>query len=86
MAIVNGISRIGYMKGGGTALWEDENIADSIATKAVRFINLHKDAPFFLYVGTNDVHVPRYPHERFRDKSGIVVMLSCNSTGLSVKL
>lgn len=71
MAIVNGISRIGYMKGGGTALWEDENIADSIATKAVRFIDLHKDAPFFLYVGTNDVHVPRYPHERFRDKSGM---------------
>ena len=24
---------------------------------------------FFLYVGTNDIHVPRYPHERFRDKS-----------------
>ena len=88
MAIVNGISRIGYMKGGGTALWEDENIADSIATKAVRFIDLHKDAPFFLYVGTNDVHVPRYPHERFVIKAawGIGGMQSCNSTGLSVKL
>ena len=30
MSIVNGISRIGFMKGGGKALWKDENIADSI--------------------------------------------------------
>ncbi|MBR5235117.1 MAG: sulfatase-like hydrolase/transferase, partial [Bacteroidaceae bacterium] len=34
-AIVNGISRIGYMRGGRSALWHDENIADSITTKAV---------------------------------------------------
>lgn len=71
MAIVNGISRIGYMKGGGKALWEDENIADTIAAKAVQFIEQQKEKPFFLYVGTNDIHVPRYPHERFRDKSGM---------------
>ena len=32
MSIVNGISRIGFMKGGGKALWKDENIADSITT------------------------------------------------------
>jgi hypothetical protein len=38
MAIVNGISRIGYMQGGKSALWKDENIADSITLKAVRFI------------------------------------------------
>ena len=69
MAIVNGISRIGYMKGGKSALWVDENIADSIACKSVEFIEKHKAEPFFLYVGTNDVHVPRYPHERFRGKS-----------------
>lgn len=68
-AIVNGISRIGYMKGGKQALWEDEFIADSITTKAVQFIDRHKDEPFFLYVGTNDVHVPRYPHPRFQGKS-----------------
>ena len=71
MAIVNGISRIGYMKGGGKALWEDENSADTIAAKAVQFIERQKEKPFFLYVGTNDIHVPRYPHERFRDKSGM---------------
>lgn len=71
MAIVNGISRIGYMKGGGKALWKDENIADTIAIKAVQFIERQRKNPFFLYVGTNDIHVPRYPHERFRDKSGM---------------
>lgn len=70
-AIVNGISRIGYMKGGKQALWNDENIADSITCKAVQFIENHKDNPFFLYVGTNDVHVPRWPHSRFVGKSGM---------------
>lgn len=70
-AIVNGISRIGYMKGGGKALWKDENIADTIALKSVQFIEKHKDQPFFLYIGTNDIHVPRYPHSRFVGKSGL---------------
>lgn len=65
-SIVNGISRIGYMKGGRSALWEDENIADSITVHATRFIERNSDKPFFLYFGTNDIHVPRYPHERFR--------------------
>ena len=69
MSIVNGISRIGYMKGGGKALWKDENIADSIVAHAVNFIDQHKDEPFFMYFATNDVHVPRFPHERFRGKS-----------------
>lgn len=70
-AIVNGISRIGYMKGGRGALWEDENIADSITTHAVHFIEANADRPFFLYLGTNDIHVPRYPHPRFVGKSGM---------------
>ena len=69
MSIVNGIGRIGYMKGGGKALWQDENIADSIAAKAVDFIERSNGQPFFLYLCTNDVHVPRYPHERFRGKN-----------------
>src|SRR5688572_27022400 len=33
-AIVNGISRIGYMTGGTAALWRDEDIADVIARRA----------------------------------------------------
>jgi arylsulfatase A-like enzyme len=69
MSIVNGISRIGYMKGGKSALWEDENIADSITLHAKRFIERNKEKPFFLYFGTHDIHVPRFPHERFRGKT-----------------
>lgn len=69
MAIVNGIGRIGYMKGGGKALWKDENIADSITSHAVSFIEQNKEKPFFMYFATNDVHVPRFPHERFRGKN-----------------
>ena len=40
MSIVNGISRIGFMKGGGKALWKDENIADSITAHAIDFIKV----------------------------------------------
>ena len=69
MAIVNGIGRIGFMKGGGKALWKDENIADSITAHAIGFMERHKDEPFFLYFATNDVHVPRFPHDRFRGKN-----------------
>jgi arylsulfatase A-like enzyme len=69
MSIVNGISRIGYMKGGKSALWKDENIADSITAHAVKFIEANKDNPFFLYFATNDVHVPRYPNSRFWGKT-----------------
>lgn len=68
-AIVNGIGRIGYMKGGGHALWKDENIADSIAAHVVSFIRRHASEPFFLYLATNDIHVPRFPHNRFRGAS-----------------
>ncbi|MCH5232720.1 MAG: arylsulfatase [Muribaculaceae bacterium] len=70
-AIVNGIGRIGFMKGGGKALWKDENIADSITEHAIEFIkkNAKTDEPFFMYFATNDVHVPRFPHDRFRGKN-----------------
>lgn len=71
MSIVNGIGRIGFMKGGGKALWKDENIADSITVHAVDFIKKHKNEPFFMYFATNDVHVPRFPHERFRGKTNM---------------
>ncbi len=70
-AIVNGISRIGYMKGGKKALWKDENINDSIVAHGLAFIERNKEHPFFLYFATNDVHVPRVPHPRFTGKSGM---------------
>ena len=69
--IVNGIPRIGYMTGGKAALWVDEDIADTITSKAKQFISRHRNEPFFLYMGTQDVHVPRVPHPRFKGKSGM---------------
>lgn len=69
--IVNGISRIGWMTGGKSALWKDEEIADVITGKALNFIDLNKNKPFFLYYSTHDIHVPRVPHPRFAGLSGM---------------
>jgi arylsulfatase A-like enzyme len=63
--IVNGISRIGTMSGGHAARWVDEDMADVITQKAVRFIEQHRDERFFLYFSYHDIHVPRVPHPRF---------------------
>ena len=71
MSIVNGISRIGYMKGGKSALWKDEEIADRITAKALSFIENNKEKPFFLYFATQDAHVPRVPNPRFVGSSGM---------------
>lgn len=68
-AVINGIPRIGYMKGGKSALWKDDEISDRITEKALEFIRDNKDRPFFLYFGTNDIHVPRIPNEKFAGKS-----------------
>ncbi len=67
--IVNGISRIGYMTGGRAALWKDEDMADVFTSRAVSFIEAHKDQPFFLYFATHDPHVPRVPNPRFVGKT-----------------
>lgn len=67
--IIDGISRIGHMTGGASALWKDQDIADDITTAAERFITSCAGKPLFLYFCTNDIHVPRDPHSRFRGKS-----------------
>lgn len=71
MTIVNGISRIGWMTGGKKARWVDEEMADTITAKAVRFIEDSRDKPFFLFFSLHDIHVPRMPHPRFVGKSGM---------------
>jgi len=68
--IVNGISRMGYMAGGESALWRDEDFADVFVDKSVRFMADAGESPFFLFLATHDIHVPRMPHERFQGKSG----------------
>jgi arylsulfatase A-like enzyme len=71
MTIVNGVSRIGWMSGGKSALWVDEDMADTITSRAVKFIENNRNNPFFLYFATHDIHVPRVPHQRFSGKSGM---------------
>jgi len=68
--IVNGISRIGYMSGGRSARWVDEDIAKTITAKAVSFIERSHSNPFFLYFATHDIHVPRVPNKIFRGTTG----------------
>lgn len=68
-AIVNGIPRIGYMKGGEKARWKDEDMADYFVDGVKKFITDHKKTPFFLYYGLHQPHVPRAPHDRFVGKT-----------------
>jgi arylsulfatase A-like enzyme len=70
-AVVNGIGRIGFMKGGRSALWKDEDMADEFTRHAVDFIKRSKDRPFFLYFATQDIHVPRVPNRRFVGKTSM---------------
>ena len=70
-SIVNGIPRIGYMKGGDSAKWVDENMADTFLVRAQQYIQKHKAEPFFLYYALQQPHVPRTPHERFIGSSGM---------------
>jgi arylsulfatase A-like enzyme len=72
MAVVNGVGRIGYMTGGKSALWKDEDMADEFTRRAVAFLERQrKDQPFFLYFATHDIHVPRVPHTRFVGKTSM---------------
>lgn len=65
-AIVNGVSRIGHMRGGRAALWDDETMAQVFAAQAVDFITANQERPFFLYYAFHQPHVPRLPGPRFQ--------------------
>lgn len=69
-SVINGIGRIGYQWGGKAALWNDETMADEFVKQAKKYLAVQKkDQPFFLYFASQDIHVPRAPHPRFRGKS-----------------
>ncbi|GAT33013.1 arylsulfatase A [Terrimicrobium sacchariphilum] len=67
--IVNGVSRIGFMKGGKSALWSDVDMPDLIVQKSVDFLEESKGKPFFLYLALVEPHVPRIPSARFAGKT-----------------
>jgi arylsulfatase A-like enzyme len=71
MSIHNGISRIGYQKGGKSALFIDENMTDDFLRESLKFVNDHKEEPFFLFYSLHQPHVPRVPHPRFAGTSGL---------------
>lgn len=68
-SVINGIGRIGWMAGGVSAIWDDEMMADELVKEAKGFITRNRNKRFFLYFASQDIHVPRVPHPRFRGKS-----------------
>ncbi|WOH39584.1 arylsulfatase [Thalassotalea fonticola] len=68
-SIVNGISRIGWMAGGKSAEWVDEDFPFVFTNKAKQFIQTNKAAPFMLFFPFHDIHVPRVPNKMFQGKS-----------------
>ena len=70
-SIVNGVPRIGFMKGGEEAKWSDIDMADEFLDQAKNYINKVKDNPFFLFYSLQQPHVPRTPHPRFEGISGM---------------
>ncbi len=71
--IVNGVPRIGHMKGGEAARWSDIDMADHFLEKARNYIKTQKNKknPFFLYYAMQQPHVPRTPHPRFKGKTNL---------------
>ena len=64
--IVDGVSRIGWMEGGHSARWIDEDMADTLVAKAMAFFDDYGDQPFFMYFAASEIHVPRMPARRFQ--------------------
>jgi arylsulfatase A-like enzyme len=64
--IINGVSRIGHMRGGQSAIWNDETMGERFAEKAIEFIEQNQNTPFFLYYTMHQPHVPRIPNPKFR--------------------
>lgn len=72
MSIVNGIPRIGYMKGGKAAKWKDDKMAEYFLGLAENYLDtIPEGKPFFLYYGLHQPHVPRVPNKAFKGKSGL---------------
>jgi len=69
-SINNGVSRIGWQKGGKNAQWIDEEMSDLFLAEAQSFVTKHRSESFFLFYTLHQPHVPRMPNPRFVGKSG----------------
>jgi arylsulfatase A-like enzyme len=72
---INGIPRIGFMKGGKAARWKDDEMAQYLLKKVFRYLDERTAAspeqPFFLYYGLHQPHVPRIPDPRFAGRTAL---------------
>lgn len=70
-SVINGVGRIGYMRGGVKATWRDEDLAETFLKRALKFVehSIEGEQPFFLYYALHQPHVPRVPSEKFRGVS-----------------
>jgi arylsulfatase A-like enzyme len=64
--IINGVGRVGRMRGGAAARWNDETMAEVFLAEALGFIEANRAHPFFLYYAFHQPHVPRLPGPRFK--------------------
>ena len=70
-SVINGISRIGYMKGGEQALWVDEDFPEILTSKAKSFMAEDTDSSFFLFFSLHDIHQPRIANIDFVESSSM---------------
>jgi len=63
-----GINVIGGAKAAHAA-YDDEQVGTKLTKKAVEWIRQHRDAPFFLYLATTNIHHPFTPAPRFQGTS-----------------
>ena len=89
-AIINGISRIGYMKGGHAARWVDETIADTLTRKALDFISESVESgsgPFFSISPRTIFMFPGPPIRAFAERAdrGSAEMPCRRPTGASAR-
>ena len=72
-SIVNGIPRIGFMRGGASARWSDIDMADHFLEKGIDYIQerSQSERPFFLFFSMQQPHVPRTPNPRFVGETGM---------------
>src|SRR4051794_25287032 len=86
MAIVDGVSRIGYMEGGKSALWVDEDIVDVLSKKRLRLSSSSiKTNRFFCITPRTTFMYPACRTPGLRDRPAWVqgVMRLQNLTGQS---
>ncbi|MFI3325478.1 MAG: sulfatase-like hydrolase/transferase [Clostridia bacterium] len=70
-SIVNGVGRIGFMRGGKQATWKDEDLTEHFLGQVENFVTENKENPFFVFYAVHQPHVPRVPNERFIGASGL---------------